>query len=91
MIDLPVEIKGLITFLVTQGLKALANLFGFDFEGWVSALVAIVAGAIIFFIEGVLGLVPVEQQPLVSAIIALVVSLLSAFGIHYTYRNVVPA
>lgn len=91
MIDLPVEIKGLITFLVTQGLKALANLFGFDFEGWASALVAIVAGAVIFFIEGVLGLVPVEQQPLVSAIIALVVSLLSAFGIHYTYRNVVPA
>ena len=88
MISLPIEIKALLTYLITQGIKALLALFGKDIEGVAAAVAAVVIGAIIFFIDGVLALVPVEYVDSVSAFLALVVSLLSAFGIHYSYRNI---
>jgi len=88
MISLPIEIKALLTYLITQGVKALLALFGKDMAGVAAAVAAVVIGAIIFFIDGVLALVPVEYVDSVSAFLALVVSLLSAFGIHYTYQNV---
>ena len=88
MFELPIEIKGLLTFLITQGLKAFFNLIGQDFDKAGAALVALVVGSVVFFIEGLLALVPPESLPLVEAIIGLLVALLSAFGIHYTYAKV---
>ena len=88
MIGLPIEIKGLLTFLITQGFKAFLGLFGKDMSGKVAAIAAVIVGAAIFFIDGMLAQVPVEYVDSVSAGLALVVSLLSAFGIHYTYQNV---
>ena len=89
MLSLPIEIKGLLTFLITQGIKALLGLFGKDMSGMTSAITAVIVGAIVFFVEGVLALVPAEYIDSVGAFLALVVTLLSAFGIHYSYKNVV--
>jgi len=88
MLSLPIEIKALLTYLITQGIKALLALFGKDMAGVAAAIAAVAVGAIIFFIDGVLALVPVEYVDSVSAFLALVVSLLSAFGIHYSYKNI---
>ena len=88
MIGLPIEIKGLLTFLITQGAKALVGLFGKDFSGVAAAITAVVIGSILFFVDGLLALVPVEYQDSVGAVLALIVSLLSAFGVHYTYKNI---
>ena len=87
MLSLPIEIKALLTYLITQGIKALLALFGKDIEGVAAAIAAVAVGAIVFFIDGMLALVPVEYIDSVSAFLALIVSLLSAFGIHYSYKN----
>jgi len=88
MLSLPIEIKALLTYLITQGIKALLALFGKDIEGVAAAVAAVVVGSAVFFIDGMLALVPVEYVDSVGAFLALVVSLLSAFGVHYTYRNI---
>ncbi len=88
MIGLPIEIKALLTYLITQGVKSLLAMFGKDMAGMTAAISAVVIGSILFFIEGMLALVPAEYADSVSAFLALVVSLLSAFGIHYTYKNI---
>ena len=66
IIEMPVEIKGLLSYLITQGLKALWNLFGKDFGGGAAAFAAIVIGAILFFFEGLLALIPEDQIELVN-------------------------
>ena len=86
MITLPEEIKALLTFLVTQGVKAVAKLFGKDIGGLGAAAVAVLVGAIIFFVEGVLNLFP-EKQELVAAILSFVTVVLGSFGAHYTYSG----
>ena len=46
MLEIPVELQailiGFLTMILTQGMKALANLLGKDFSGWASAFVAVV-------------------------------------------------
>ena len=78
MIALPNEIKILLTFLVTQGLKALFKLFGKDLGGLGAAIVAVVVGAIIFFIEGVVALFP-EQQELIASVLSFVAVILGSY------------
>ena len=88
MFALPEEIKVLVAFLVTQGVKAVANLFGKDIGGVGAAAVAVLVGSIIFFAEGLLGLVSPEKQEVVQSALALVALLLSSFGTHYTYKGI---
>ena len=88
IVRLPLEIKGLLTYLVTQGIKAFLGLFGKDMSGWTSAVAASLSAAIIFFIEDILAVLPEEAVPGVNSGLAFAVALLSAFGLHYTYKNV---
>jgi len=85
---LPEEIKVFLTFLVTQGLKALFNLFGKDFEGVAAGFVAAVVAIVLFGAETLLGLVPDEYKEPVGAALSFIVALLGAFGVHYSYRNI---
>ena len=91
MLEIPVELKailvGFLTMILTQGLKAFANLLGKDFSGWAAAFVAVVVAAIVFFIDGLVGMVPPEYHDVVAGVFALIVTALSAFGIHYTRKN----
>ncbi len=87
MFALPEEIKVLVAFLVTQGVKAVANLFGKDIGGMGAAGVAVLVGSVVFFAEGLLSLVSPEKQEVVQSALALVALLLSSFGTHYTYAN----
>ena len=85
---LPEEIKVFLTFLVTQGLKALFNLFGKDFGGVAAGVVAAVVAIVLFGAETLLGLVPDEYKDSVAAALSFIVALLGAFGVHYSYRNI---
>ncbi len=88
IVSLPIELKAALTYFITQGIKAVLNLVGKDMEGFASAIAAVAVGSLLFFIEGALALVPAEYLDSVSAIFALAVSLLSAFGLHYTVKSV---
>ena len=87
MVALPEEIKILLTYLVTQGVKALASLFGKDIAGWGAAVVAVLVGAVLFFLEGILALVPADKQELVASVLAFVAVILGSFGTHYSVKS----
>ena len=84
---LPSEIKlalsSLIAMIVTEGVKAV---FKKELPELVKLLTAVVFTAIISLSEGLLAFVPLEYQATVSAVFALVVSLLGAFGLHRIYK-----
>jgi len=88
MFALPEEIKVLVAFLVTQGIKAVANLFGKDIGGKGAAAVAVLVGSVIFFAEGLLSLVDSDKQEVAQSVLALVALLFSMFGTHYTIKSV---
>lgn len=88
LVVLPIEIKALLTYLLTQGIKALLALFGKDVSGWASAFTAVAVGAVLFFIEGLLALVPEAYAESVNAGLAFIVVILGSFGTHYTYKNI---
>lgn len=80
----------LLTFLVTQGLKALSKLAGKDFSGYASAIVASVVALVVgLFNTVIVPLIPVAALPVIEPAAALLVSILSAFGIHYTVKGLV--
>jgi len=74
--------------LVTQGLKSVAALLGIDISGWGSVFAASLVGAVFFFGNSLLGVLPAETQAIVVAVAQLIVMLLSAFGIYDTARLV---
>ena len=88
MFVFPVEIVALLTFLLTQGIKALLGLFNKDMSGMTSAVVAVAVGSILFFLAGIVGIFPVEIQESIVAGLSLVGVILSGFGIHYTYKGI---
>lgn len=99
MTELPAEVYvilqflvvGIVTFLVTQGLKALAKLFGKDFSGWASTIIAIFVATIMFFLQQIVGLLPPNVAQIVFTIVGLIGMVLSAMGIHYSYKGLSPA
>ena len=88
MLVLPIEVKALLTYLITQGVKAFLSLFGKDISGGASAITAVVVGSVLFFIEGILELVPAEFIPVAESGLALLAVILGSFGTHYTYKNI---
>jgi magnesium-transporting ATPase (P-type) len=98
MTELPAEVfvilqflvVGIVTFLVTQGLKALAKLFSKDFSRWASMIVAIFVATIMFFLQQIVGLLPPNVAQIVFTIVGLIGMVLSAMGIHYSYKGLSP-
>ena len=88
MFEFPIETVALLTFLLTQGIKALLGLFSKDMSGMTSAVVAVAVGAILFFMAGIVGIFPVGVQESIVAGLSLVGVILSGFGIHYTYKRI---
>ena len=88
MITLPLEIKIFLTFLITQGIKSVAKLFGKDIGGTGAAVVAVIVGAIVYFVEGILALVSADNVELYSSALALIALVLGSYGTHYTYKSI---
>ena len=82
-IELQVALSGLVAMIVTEGVKAL-------FQKEIPELAKVITAGLLTIIFGafnyLLSLVPVEFQSTVSAVFAVVVSLLGAFGLHRMYK-----
>lgn len=79
--ELQVLIGMVVFFLVVNGLKALSELLGRDLTGWGTIIVGILTATVIFFFNQILAAVPASSQPIVQAILNLLVLLLGGMGI----------
>ena len=77
----------LVGFLVTQGLKSLSNLLGFDLSGYAAALVAAVVTLLVGVFNGLIPLIPANIAPLIEPAAALIIAILGAFGVHYSIKS----
>ena len=93
-VELPVELRALIAsfigFLVTAGLKSLSAMLQKDITGWAAVITGGLSTSLIFFFNAILSAIPVEAQPSATIALALVVSILSAFGVARTVKKMQP-
>ena len=92
--ELPVELVGLltsliagaVTWLVVAGFKGLGEAFGKDFSKAAKIIAGLVVAGVTTTVFGLIdfGLtsIPVEYQPVVSQVLALIVAWLTAAGIQ---------
>lgn len=78
---LPVLLIGLVTFIVTLGVKGLAGAWGIDISGKATQLTATIVLAIVQSINAILAAIPPEHIPLVTASLGLIGALLTSFGV----------
>ena len=91
MFEFSPEVAALLTFLLTNGIKALFGLFGVEVAGKWAAVVAALVGAVLFFGQGIVGgLEPGVREIVVQVLNALVV-ILGAFGVHYSIKSAAEA
>lgn len=79
--ELQVLIGIVVLFLVVNGLKGISELLGRDLSGWGTIIAGIITATVIFFINQILAVVPVSAQPIVQAILNLLVLLLGGIGL----------
>lgn len=93
-VTVPFELEALLAagvgFLVTAGIKSLSNLLNKDLSGWGSVLTGAIATTVVYFFNALLSAIPVEAAPSVSIALMLLISILSAFGIHKTVKRFEP-
>ena len=76
----------LVTFLVTEGLKALSQLFGKDISGAGSAITAAIVAGVVAFANTILGTLPASYVPFVQGLFTFLGLILSSFRIHSLYK-----
>jgi len=74
----------LVTFLVTEGAKALAARFGTDIGPGVSQIIAALVGLLVMVVNPLLAQVPAEYAPYLVSAIQVILAVFSAFGVHRT-------
>lgn len=93
-VTLPTELEALLAagigYLVTAGLKSLSGLLGKDLGGWAAALTASIVTTVVYFFNALLSAVPAAAAPSVAIALTLLVSILSAFGVHKTIKGFQP-
>ena len=91
MLELSPELQALliagVTFLVTEGLKALSNLLGFDLSGAGAAVTAALVAVALAAINGLLGAIPPEFHEIARVVMTLLVAILGSFGVHKQFKR----
>jgi len=86
MLELNPELQalliGFITLLVTEGLKSLGSLIGFDLSGAAAALTAGVVAVLLSLVNGLFGLIPPAYFEIAQVVMTLLVAILGSFGAH---------
>lgn len=73
-----------VTYLVTQGVKAVARVFGRDISGKAAVVAALITQCILVFGNGLLASASPQNQQLAATVFSLIVLTLGAAGIHST-------
>jgi hypothetical protein len=82
--NVELALVGLVTFLVTAGIKGVAAQFGWNIEGKVSVLVVALVASSVLLAKAGFALIPVDYQALAGGIVTLIVTVLTAAGIYKT-------
>jgi hypothetical protein len=80
-------IAAAIGWLVTQGLKSLSTVIKYDLSGAATAITGALVTAVIFFLNALLAAIPADAREPVSVALALLVSILGAYGIAGTVKG----
>lgn len=92
MLQLPEEIKIAIAaglgFLVTQGFKTLGEKIGVDLSGNAAQVTALLCTLIVYLLQTALDLVPAEYRGIVGAVLGVLVAVMGAYGLHYSYSKI---
>lgn len=81
------EVAAFLTFVLTNGVKAIFALFGKEVQGFGSAVVAAFVGAILFFSAGVIGGLDPSVQAVVVKVLDLLLIVVGSFGVHYSIKS----
>ena len=94
LIELPEPLKALlliaVTFVVTQLLKLLGDAIKVDLSGYTAQIASAVVAAVLVVANALLAKIPLEYEPIVTAVLNLVVVLLGSWGSYKLYRQLVP-
>lgn len=86
MLELDPQLQALIlagvTYVVTEGLKALSNVLGFDLSGAAAAVTAGLMGLILALLSGLLAFIPPQYHEIAQVVMSLIVVILGSFGVH---------
>ena len=91
MLELSPELQALliagVTFLITEGLKSLSNLLGFDLSGAGAAITAALVAVALAIVNGLLGSIPPEFHEIARVVMTLLVAILGSFGVHRQFKR----
>jgi hypothetical protein len=94
LIELPEPLKALlliaITFVVTELLKLLGNAIKLDLSGYSAQIASAIVASILVVVNMLLAKIPLEYEPIVTAVLNLVVVLLGSWGTYKVFRQLVP-
>jgi len=83
-----------VTWLVVEGFKGLSEALKVDLSKFATIAAAIVSasvvGTVVALLNAALSFVPVEYQPIVGQVLALLVMIFSAFGIQRRVKKSEP-
>ncbi len=84
-------ISALVSFLVIEGLKELAALFGVDLTGQAAAITAVIVTAIVALLNGLLIQIPANLVPFaeeLQRLLDLLIAALGPFGFFRIYKGI---
>ena len=94
LIELPDPLKALlliaITFVVTELLKLLGNAIKLDLSGYAAQIASAIVASILIVVNMLLAKIPLEYEPIVTAVLNLIVVLLGSWGTYVFYRTIAP-
>ncbi len=84
-------IIGLVTIVVTFGIKHAAKEWGIDFSGKITQLVATIVGLIFETSDSLLALIPPQYYGIAVAVFGVITSVLLAFGGASLLKRAIPS
>ena len=94
MLELDPQLQALIlaavTYFVTEGLKALSNVLGFDLSGAAAAVTAGIMGLILAVLSGLLAFIPPQYHEIAQVVMSLIVVIFGTFGVPRFVRDFKP-
>jgi FtsH-binding integral membrane protein len=94
LITLPDPLKALlliaITFVVTELLKLLGNAIKVDLSGYTAQIASAVVASILVVVNALFAKIPLEYEPVVTAVLNLIIVLLGSWGTYKVFRQLMP-